>query len=268
MKRNRLAAAVLTFAVAVFVAARASAQSDSPPNADGAGARPQDFGTTDLGITVVGFPKFVSLQPSWGYVTDLIGGYRWMTGPDTNMLAVLEGIPNGAILQQIAFYFVDENPDTFFRGMLCRFWVNSGDGEDPGTDCPVELTSDDAPGKSVLTAIPNLPILYRQDVDGDGDVEVVHYVLRAITPGLDGRVGIRFARLLWKRQVSPAPGVASFGDVATDHPFFQHVEALFASGITAGCGGGNYCPNRAITRGEMAVFLAKALGLHWPWDAP
>jgi hypothetical protein len=23
-----------------------------------------------------------------------------------------------------------------------------------------------------------------------------------------------------------------------------------------------------ITRGEMAVFLAKALGLHWPWDAP
>jgi hypothetical protein len=28
-----------------------------------------------------------------------------------------------------------------------------------------------------------------------------------------------------------------------------------------------FCPERPITRGEMAVFLAKALGLHWPWDA-
>jgi hypothetical protein len=35
-----------------------------------------------------------------------------------------------------------------------------------------------------------------------------------------------------------------------------------ASGITAGCGGGNYCPD-APTRRQMAIFLAKALGLHW-----
>ena len=48
------------------------------------------------------------------------------------------------------------------------------------------------------------------------------------------------------------------------HPFFQHVEALATSGITAGCGGGNFCPDHPLTRGQMAVFLAKALGLHWP----
>jgi hypothetical protein len=65
------------------------------------------------------------------------------------------------------------------------------------------------------------------------------------------------------RQVSPAPSVASFNDVPTSHSQFQFIEALAASAITAGCGGGNYCPNSPLTRGQMAVFLAKALGLYW-----
>jgi hypothetical protein len=70
----------------------------------------------------------------------------------------------------------------------------------------------------------------------------------------------------WARQVSPAPAFASFADVPTSHPFYQHIEALFDSGITGGCSASPlmYCPERPITRGEMAVFLAKALGLSWP----
>ncbi|HEY7370105.1 MAG TPA: S-layer homology domain-containing protein, partial [Thermoanaerobaculia bacterium] len=64
--------------------------------------------------------------------------------------------------------------------------------------------------------------------------------------------------------VSPAPAFATFLDVPTTHPYFRFVEALVDSGITAGCGGGNYCVNSPITRGEMAVFLAAALGLHFP----
>ena len=68
----------------------------------------------------------------------------------------------------------------------------------------------------------------------------------------------------WTRQVSPPPATASFGDVPTNHPFFQFVEALAKSGITGGCGGENYCPDAPLTRGQMAVFLAKALGLQWP----
>jgi len=68
----------------------------------------------------------------------------------------------------------------------------------------------------------------------------------------------------YQLQVSPSPAVATFNDVPTGHPFFQFIEALAAAGITGGCGGGNYCPDTPITRGQMAVFLAKALGLHWP----
>ena len=67
----------------------------------------------------------------------------------------------------------------------------------------------------------------------------------------------------WRRTVSPAPASATFGDVPVGHPQHRFVEALYAAGITAGCTGGNYCPNDPVTRGQMAVFLSVALGLHF-----
>ena len=76
-------------------------------------------------------------------------------------------------------------------------------------------------------------------------------------------VGLRSVRVYYHRQVSPAPATATFNDVPVSHPFFQYVEALAASGITGGCANGNYCPDQPLTRGQMAVFLAKALGLHY-----
>ena len=43
--------------------------------------------------------------------------------------------------------------------------------------------------------------------------------------------------------MSPAPATATFpNDVPTSHPFFQYIEALSASGITAGCGTGGTAP--------------------------
>jgi len=83
-------------------------------------------------------------------------------------------------------------------------------------------------------------------------------------PKLGQDLRIKGMRIVYKLQVSPAPGAATFSDVPTNHWAFQFVEALAASGITSGCGGGNYCPNNPITRAEMAVFLPAALGLHWP----
>jgi hypothetical protein len=67
----------------------------------------------------------------------------------------------------------------------------------------------------------------------------------------------------WKRQVSPAPATATFNDVPTGHWAFRFIEALADSGITSGCGGGSFCPDNTLTRAEMAVFLSKALGLHY-----
>ena len=65
-------------------------------------------------------------------------------------------------------------------------------------------------------------------------------------------------------QVIQSPTIATFVDVPSGHSFFQFVEALAKSGITGGCGNGNFCPDQTLTRGQMAVFLAKGLGLSWP----
>jgi hypothetical protein len=54
----------------------------------------------------------------------------------------------------------------------------------------------------------------------------------------------------------------TFSDVPTSAFYHDDVDTLVNAGITAGCGSGKYCPNNAVTRGQMAVFLNKlgALG--------
>ena len=41
-------------------------------------------------------------------------------------------------------------------------------------------------------------------------------------------------------------------------PFHAYVVSVARSGVTAGCGGGNYCPADSVTRAQMAVFLLKS----------
>ena len=53
-----------------------------------------------------------------------------------------------------------------------------------------------------------------------------------------------------------SPGV--FPDVACPGPFADWIEQLFQEGITGGCAPGLYCPDDAVTRAQMAVFLLKA----------
>ena len=89
------------------------------------------------------------------------------------------------------------------------------------------------------------------------------YVLNATFGMFDGTNQLASVILSYQLDVSPAPGTPTFGDVPPSDPAFQFIEALVASGITAGCAGGNYCPDAPLTRRQMAVFLAKALGLQW-----
>ncbi len=48
-----------------------------------------------------------------------------------------------------------------------------------------------------------------------------------------------------------------FGDVPCPGPYANWIERLSTEGITAGCGGGNYCPDASVSRAQMAVFLLK-----------
>ena len=56
----------------------------------------------------------------------------------------------------------------------------------------------------------------------------------------------------------PRAFVADFLDVPSSNSFHDDVVAIFRNGITAGCGGGNYCGTAPVSRAQMAVFLLKA----------
>ncbi|HWP43126.1 MAG TPA: S-layer homology domain-containing protein [Blastocatellia bacterium] len=59
----------------------------------------------------------------------------------------------------------------------------------------------------------------------------------------------------------PTPSSQRFLDVPPTNLFYKFVEEMAVRGITAGCGGGNYCPGQPVTRAEMAAFLVRAFDL-------
>ncbi len=63
------------------------------------------------------------------------------------------------------------------------------------------------------------------------------------------------------RELGLSPRRADFSDVPRDHPHAGAIGALAASGITAGCAPGRFCPNQPVDRGQMATFLRRALSL-------
>jgi hypothetical protein len=54
---------------------------------------------------------------------------------------------------------------------------------------------------------------------------------------------------------------ATFADVALSHPFFDAINLLRARSITDGCASAplRFCPDDNITRGQMAVFIVRAI---------
>ena len=77
----------------------------------------------------------------------------------------------------------------------------------------------------------------------------------------------QMAVFVWKAQHGDEPPPAcvppgTFADVACPGGFaVDYVEGIFAEGVTAGCGSGNYCPDASITNAQMAVYLVKAFSL-------
>jgi hypothetical protein len=96
----------------------------------------------------------------------------------------------------------------------------------------------------------------------DGALSVInHYIFAQVA-------GDTFFAGCWvfhQRQVAPGPASATFSDVPRSSPWFPYVEALVDTGVTGGCAPGMYCPNDPVTRGQMATFLAKALGMGFPF---
>jgi len=261
---NRLSAFLTSAATILLLAASAApaeeARGDSHPGKalttrlDRPGARPEAFGTSAASVTSIvawGFNPIVS-DITWEYVS---GGYVSRTGGSGTSFYAPVQLPSGALLTAIELEGCD---DSATGAIELHLWVCAGPGDSCGDLGSYVLGSGGpaTPGCDYFARTSASPLTVSNSDHT--------YFLSIQDSDTSPSTRFRTARIYWQRQISPAPGGASFGDVSAAHPFFQHIEALFGSGITAGCGSGNFCPDRVVTRGEMAVFLAKALGLHWP----
>ena len=108
---------------------------------------------------------------------------------------------------------------------------------------------------STSFSLPTPPV-----VDNNGST----YMLDISMQSGDETLAFRSVKVAYRLQVSPAPAVPTFSDVPVSDFGFQFIEALAATGITGGCGGGNFCPDRPLTRRQAAILLAKTLGLNFP----
>ncbi len=72
----------------------------------------------------------------------------------------------------------------------------------------------------------------------------------------------QLATILVRAFSLPAIGSIGFADIA-DNIHADNINALAAAGITAGCVTEplSYCPQRPVTKGQMATFIARAIGL-------
>ena len=96
------------------------------------------------------------------------------------------------------------------------------------------------------------------------DSQTMTAVTPALTPGL--LVDVAVNNPGGASAVMQKAFVSNFNDVPTGSPIYSFVMSLVGAGVTAGCGGGNYCPNNSVTRAQMAVFLLKAK--YGPWWSP
>lgn len=236
-------ATLATAALAVPCHARAQEELAPPP--------PDAWGTSWTTTTTVGAWSFA------GPMTDAGNGFRNCAAATGACRGAVSGVATGAWVWNLEIDACDSSPA---EEAVAQLW-GCGPAPGPGACFVIaEVHSGIAAAEGCRRYRFNLAqpftannynYTYFVDVFGTNGTGNVPAVFRAV-------------RLNWLRQVSPAPATATFGDVPTTHPYFRHVEALAASLISGGCGGGQFCPDRAVTRGEMAVFLSVALGLNFP----
>lgn len=224
-----------------------AALSSVPPASPRQIIGPSSFGPS--GLTYVrssGLNYYPYLSTS-GYVSS--ANERWtnvaLGGLETDLR-----VPTGAIIDYLELDACDNNVTVDMSLSILECDPIHG-----ACTSPASVTTTGAPG---CVAVSLSGIGYQVD-------NASHAIsLEAVDAAGDGSLTIGGSVVGYRLQVSPAPLTSDFGDVPTSSPQFQFIEALFHSGITVGCGGGNYCPNNPVTRGQMAVYLAKALGLAFP----
>jgi len=226
--------------------------------------RPETYGTSQVSYIRIDASEMDPIASNNTYSG--INGFqlRYQTNVTQFGLMAPVHLPAGAQITYVELDFYDDSAVGTvkvalgvcdFTGATCSYVVGDGSGclDAVATVCSGDALTGGYSSRSVDMTASGLFV----------DNYLKRYILIAGNSTNDGSTAISQAIIGYVLQVSPAPFGASFNDVPTTHPLFQYIEALYASGITGGCGGGSYCPDAPLTRGQMAVFLSKALGLQF-----
>jgi len=237
---------VLVLGVVILgLAGSAAAQEDSP-NFFGLGANAH-FVNADEFVNA-GFSTWIHYS----------NGFWRFSGSGSGCYATVR-LPTGALVTGMSVVYHDSSDSLNIDAKFLLNWVTAA-GDNGQTQIGPVFESSGTPGDAITWV----------DIDPDHTIQYIDgptaqsYNLRVGIPDATGQLRLRGVIIGWNRQISPAPGTATFPDVAPGFWAFQHIEALAASGITTGFPDGTYRPFEPVTRAQMATFLARALGLHWP----
>jgi hypothetical protein len=214
---------------------------------------PGTYGTSDSIILQIPSAAFTPFGSGTNYFVHTDGYVRLSDGSSAQAFAPVN-LPNGAQIRWLDMWYYDTS---FLGDAQAALYKNCGVTPTHTLLATVDSSGSDSGYSYKSLFLSGLPTV----------TNACQYIVYAT--GLSQDSALQFRKIkaidIWyKLQVSPTPATATFADVPVGAFAFQHIKALVDSGITAGCGGGNYCPDGYVTRAQMAVFLAKALGLHWP----
>lgn len=93
----------------------------------------------------------------------------------------------------------------------------------------------------------------------DNDEGQVGYVRWGAVEGVDATSsGALLLDEFDSRRDTYIGALSVFHDVPLSHPLWRYVHSLYNNGVTSGCGGSAYCPDAAVTRAQMSVFLLRS----------
>jgi hypothetical protein len=167
-------------------------------------------------------------------------------------------LPNGVDIFRVELHYFDNSTIDVAFICLTRYDVDNSYDNDEG--CPTVPSGQ--PGDTTFGFDPLF----------DGSFNIVDnrhpHVIHVFNTADPGNFHFYGVRVVYALRISPAPAVATFLDVSVVNPFFQAIEAMADSGVTVGCSSVPplFCPDNPVTREQMAAFLSRFGGLHFPDD--
>lgn len=219
----------------------------------------ESYGITNTDYMTITAAEFRPIHPSYLYLIDFSKLMMTNTGGG-NIFVAPVSMPSGALVIGLELAGCDLFTDDNIEAVLGRVeepngpveimaeLFTDGTASSPGDGCNFWLDA------SVVTpTIDNLTYSY--------------YVLVAFgtyTAPYTSDLKLRAVRLFWRRQVQASDGSPAFSDVPGGNAYRKYVEAATALGIMSPCAAGLFCPDNPVTRAQLALALAKALGLDYP----